>query len=111
MRGMCVLGLLSLVGCTSEVARRPTGPEVGNQGGAWEVVLAGGGTPLEADGPEVSRRDLAMAPEPSYSTVDWPAADQPSLDDARYLFLPRRANEVLYFGSWHPYWSGYRRWR
>jgi hypothetical protein len=110
-RALCVLGLAALTGCASTVARRPAGPEVGNQGGAWEVVLAGGESQPESGG-ELQRRDWAMGvPEQQLSVVEWPAPYQPSLDDARFLFLPRGANQVLYYSDWP--WRGYRRgpWR
>ena len=88
---LCVLGL---AGCAQSVPHRAAAVFVGDQGGAWEVVLPGADVSQElAYGAEASRRDAALggcdeAP---------PMEERPSLDDARRLFLDHRANEFIYF--------------
>lgn len=107
----CVLGLCAaLAGCASPVARRPVGPDMGRQGAAWEVVIPGGQTgPELAMDWEYSRRDEALSYRDESTLTD---ADKPSLDNAEYLFIPRRTDLLIYFppaGS--PGIHGAYRWR
>lgn len=82
-----------------------TGPiHAGNQGGAWELLYA---PVLESShsGAEVSRRDAALnirEPAPVTELGMWPEHPRPRLGQTRRLFLPRRADDVIYFREGPP---------
>jgi hypothetical protein len=111
MGGLATVAAAVIAGCAAPVPVRPQGAIVGNQGGAWETVLASPQTTTElAAGPEYARRDTALG----YETTDlltqaggWPEPYRPSLDQARRLNLPTRGNDILFlsdFAAPGPYW-------
>ena len=106
----CVLGLCAPGCSTAPQPPRATTVEVGNQGDAREVVLAPGEHEM---GPEMLRRDEALNCRDYGFVADaWPPPEQPTLDRARILFMPRRAHELLYFRSNREYRAGgINRWR
>ncbi len=92
---------LLLAGCA---ARRPT-PVAMNQGESWELVLPTrvvadirAGRPLE-DLPEYSRRDheLGVHTPRVPTALDAWDIEYPSLDDPRYIYLPRNENRFMFF--------------
>jgi|SoiMethySBSTD1v2_1073268.scaffolds.fasta_scaffold3897684_1 hypothetical protein len=112
---VCTLGAIAaLAGCSSsnKVARRDPGVFVGNQGGAWEVVMAAEDTAAEPPGAESARRDgyiLTHAGEGSDLPGDaWPDDGRDQLDDLRFVYLPRSSRDVVYFGRGPAYYP--RRW-
>jgi hypothetical protein len=98
--------LSGLAGCgtTVTVPRHDAGYIAGTQGAGSEVVFHGvlvSGADLIA-GDELTRRDAALAADtaaPLYELLAWPAYPAPSLDRARYLYLPRQSSSHLYFGT------------
>jgi hypothetical protein len=97
---------LSMPGCASpDIAPSRSSlvmgsPEafVGNQGSAWEVLFPPGADPYAGQEAE-SRRDAALSRRQQESVIEagmWPEAPVPHLGQSRRLFLPRRADEVLY---------------
>jgi|GEM_PF-3756716 hypothetical protein len=109
-RGVVIAGigavLLPAVGCGHSVSvpRRDGGYIVGTQGAGSEVVFHGVqvlGAEMVA-GDEQARRDEALASRADRSVFEalaWPQAPMPSLDRARRLYVPERANAHLYFGA------------
>jgi hypothetical protein len=104
---------LSLLGCASQSARTPPteapGQAVaafaGNQGAAWEVIFAPG-LQSEADADLDTRRDAAMnirEAQPVTALGMWPQEPRPHLGQTRRLFLPRRADDMLFIRDRHPY--------
>jgi hypothetical protein len=99
-----LVGGIAGCGSTMTVPRREAGYIVGTQGAGSEVVFHGvqvSGAELVA-GEELARRDEALAPHATAALFDelaWPAYPAPSLDRARYLYLPRQSNSHLYFGT------------
>ncbi len=91
-----------LSGC---VRSRPQEPLAMNQGEAWELVLptatvanVRSGTPLDELG-EYARRDGALGvhvPRVPTALDSW-GVEHPSLDDPRYIYLPRNENRFLFF--------------
>jgi hypothetical protein len=113
--GAVKLGALALtgilVGCATEVPMRPRGVVVGNQGGSWEVVMAAPAVAAELEtGTEYARLDAGLnivSDDPIVGAGAWPEPQRQSLDQVRRLFLPRRAEEQLYFSE-YPYYYGPR---
>jgi hypothetical protein len=109
---------VAVLGCAAPKAPAPRaevigpagGAFAGNQGGAWEVLFA----PATGDsaGPAAeSRRDAALnlrEPEPITALGMWPDAPRPHLGQTRRLFIPRRADDVLFIRERPPY--RYRHW-
>jgi hypothetical protein len=53
-------------------------------------------------GPEYGRRDATLAlrePATAFDFDSWPAAPQPTLDQARRLFISDTPTQFLYFNS------------
>lgn len=103
------LAISTLVGCSvgsNEHVER--GPIVGDQGRSWELVAP---SPYVADRSgflpddayaEYYRRDRELAYRPAEAVTAndyWPQRPTPSLDDRRYLYVPRNSNQFLYFGD------------
>ncbi len=96
------LALASLSGC----AQSPSaGPIAMNQGGAWELVLptamvsgVRSRTPLDQLG-EYARRDDALGVHVARvpTALDSWGVEHPSLDNPRYIYLPRNENLFLFF--------------
>ncbi len=107
MVGVSVLaaGVLLIGGCSSQsaVPRHGNGYIVGVQGSGPEVVFPGVALAGAVSvGDEYARRDEALAyrePGTAFDADAWPAAPTPTLFDARYLYLPRQSERVLYFGT------------
>lgn len=100
-----VAACLVIAGCQARVAQRVREPEGGRQGGAWEAVVASafvnqrlaGQDPRSA--PEFARADarLSTADGPILATREWPEPARASLDRPRRIYLPTRAENLLYF--------------
>lgn len=88
---------------------------VSDQGRSWEVVFAppgrggAGAYGGEAQGGwEVARNDYQVAARTDTyvsAATDWPEAERPSLDRARWLTLPRDANRIIYYQTESEYRS------
>jgi len=94
-------------GCAhrGEVARRDYGPALGYAGSSSALVFDEAGIaelswmPREL-APEFGRRDAALAyrrPRAISSIDSWPTAPRPTIERARYLYLPRGRDEFIYF--------------
>ena len=103
------VSLVLLSGCTSHSSKHvERGPIVGDQGRSWELVAPSpqvaartGNVPDEAYA-EYYRRDRELAYRPTQAVTAndyWPQRPTPSLDDRRYLNVPRNPNQFLYFGD------------
>ena len=121
---MLFAGLVAAIigGCAQTVEHRSyaTDPMLGNQGGAWEVVMP---TPIVASSPsyanldrypEYSRNDENLSNRPptaQLASAQWPEAPRADLAFPRYIDLEPRARTLLYFqptGAYGPapYGSG-----
>lgn len=98
---LSAIALLAAAGCSTAVPSRAAGSPAGNQGQSWEVVMPGGESrTLVYDGSEYDRLDEALNNRPDEPIVGagaWPEPSRPSLDRAAWLYLPQRANQVLYY--------------
>jgi hypothetical protein len=98
-------------GCAQQpqpVPRRESGLIVGTQGAGSEVVFPGveiaGLVGGQGPGVEYARRDASMnilEPTSAFDADSWPAAPQPLLDNARFLYLSRNPSNYLYFNSYY----------
>jgi hypothetical protein len=100
--------IVSAGGCSSSkpVPRRQSGIIVGSQGAGSEVVFCGVQVTAVGDsrlvGPEYARRDAGLAirePATAFDFDSWPAAPQPSLDQARRIFISDTPTQYMYFNS------------
>jgi len=107
-----------LDGCSSQpVPRRQSGIIVGSQGAGSELVFPGVqvAAAMIEPGAEYARRDASLNLRDPASAFDydaWPAAPQPSLDQARWLSLPTNSATYLYFnqGQWRTYHNACPMW-
>ncbi len=120
------VALVSLGGCVQSRPPAPVAVDRGpplstgaarNQGGTWELVLptamvAGvrSRTPLDQLG-EYARRDDALGVHVARvpTALDSWGVEHPSLDNPRYIYLPRNENRFLFFVK--PGARGGRTWR
>jgi hypothetical protein len=104
-----VLGGLTLAGCASQQVQSAAEPPA-RPPARWEAVMLPEQTAQESgDLAGVwwdERRDAQLSlrsSEPFLATNQWPEADQPSLDNPRYISLPKRPETLLYFRpEWRP---------
>ena len=100
---LCVIA----AGCAhrGEVVRRDHGMPLGHAGSSSALVFDEPGLaelrwmPRELT-PEYGRRDAALAyrqPRAIRSLDSWPTSARPTIERARYLFLPRGSDRFIYF--------------
>lgn len=99
-----VVAASTLAGCAETVRSRGSGVFVGNQGGAWEVVLGGADHDVPsgaAYAPEFARGDSRLgvgAVEAEAEAAAWPYYEQlPTLEQARRLNITQSSETVIYF--------------
>lgn len=101
------LGAAALAGCSSRVAYRDHGPEGGNQGNAWEVVLSGplGASVADPRGaPEYNRLAARMnrQDDPVYPLDAWPRPIRPTLERPRRITIPTHPDSVQFYLNSRP---------